>query len=93
MTETAIQPTRQLPPHEEAQVIEVSLREVLIGGTLLSLSILVIGGGLIGYVHTQKRKNVRQWFDRIERLVGTVLLESPTGKEVKSGSITIADEQ
>jgi|GEM_PF-4659999 len=92
MTETAVQPTHQLPPHEDEQVIEVSLREVLIGGTLLTLSVLLIGGGLIGYRNAQRRKNVRQWFDRIERLVGTVLLESPTGKEIQSGKVTVSDE-
>ena len=93
MTETAVQPTHQLPPHEDEQVVEISFREVILGGAVVSLGILVIGGGLIGYRNAQRRKNVRQWFDRIERLVGMVLLESPTGKEVTDGSVTISNEQ
>lgn len=92
MTETALQTTNQLPPHAEEQVVEISLREVILGGAVISLSILVIGGGLIGYRHAQRRKDVRQWFDRIERLVGTVLLEPHTGKEVSDDTITIQDE-
>ena len=81
MTEQRITPTAQLPPHEEPQVIDVSLREVMLGGVMVGIGALLVGGSLIGWHNLQKRRQVTVWFDRIERLATTVLLDPHPGKE------------
>lgn len=93
MTEQLVTPVAQLPPHEETHVIEVSLREVLLGGVVLGIGILVIGTTLTRVQQAAKRQQVDGWFDRIERLITTVLPESHPGKEEIHASTTIAGQQ